>query len=93
MRGSIHGGGGVVGVVGVVVGCVGSGSFAIAAGTNLDVSVGVDAASARGSFVSFDVAANDGETETDVDRPGFGRARASSGAQGDVEVSVSVGER
>ena len=89
VRGSIRGGGDGVGVVGVVVGCVGFGSFAIGAGTNLDVSVGVDAASARGSFVSFDVAANDGETETDVDRPGFGRARASSGARGDVEVSVS----
>ena len=43
-----------------------------------DVHVRVDTARARGSFASFDVAANDGKTETDVDRPGL------------VPVSVSI---
>ena len=54
------------------------GSFAIGVEPRADVHVRVDTARARGSFASFDVAANDGKTETDVDRPGL------------VPVSVSI---
>ena len=67
-------------VVGVVVERVGFffGSFACGVEPRADVHVRVDTARARGSFASFDVAANDGKTETDVDRPGL------------VPVSVSI---